>query len=155
MARTTKRTDARQRAICQAIEQGATYEMAAASAGIHRDTLHAWRSRDPAFSDALKAAEARGVLACLSRIQQAANDGQWQAAAWILERRYPADYGRRDRVQMEHSGSVDVRVLADLRGAILAAVPDAATRQRIVEALAALDAPTETHEGADADGHGE
>lgn len=80
--------------ITQAIELGATYEMAAAYGGITFETLRQWRATKPAFSEELKSAEGRAVLKWLYRIEQAANGGTWQAAAWKLERRYPNDYGR-------------------------------------------------------------
>lgn len=39
----------------------------------------------------------------LSLIQAAAGDGHWQAAAWILERKYPDRFGRRERINLEGS----------------------------------------------------
>ena len=34
-------------------------------------------------------------------IDNAAIDGTWQAAAWKLERRYPDEWGRRDRLELD------------------------------------------------------
>lgn len=48
----------------------------------------------------LKAAEAAAVTRWLGRIEQAASDGAWQAAAWKLERRHPADFGRPMKVEV-------------------------------------------------------
>lgn len=94
MGRRTKYSEEIVGRIVDAIELGATYEMAAAYGGITFETLRQWRKRYPSFSDALKQAEGRAVLKWLYRIEQAANAGTWQAAAWKLERRYPSDYGR-------------------------------------------------------------
>ncbi len=48
-------------------------------------------------------------MTALAKIQKAAADGNWQAAAWWLERRYPADWGRRV-VQSNVAGTVKVIV---------------------------------------------
>lgn len=147
MSRPTKLTPARQKAIMRAIEQGATYEHAAAAAGIHYDTLNEWRKANPEFAEALKAAEARGVLACLRRIEEAAKSGQWQAAAWILERRYPEEYGRRDRVNVHHEGEVQLQATIEARTAVLRALVDfPEARLAVAAALEQLD------ESADATG---
>lgn len=100
--RPTKLTAAVQKRVCDAIKQGATYALAAQYAGIHRDTLNEWmKAGEEAesgsfsdFSDAVKAAEGQAAITWLRRIEKAASDGNWTAAAWKLERRYPQDYGR-------------------------------------------------------------
>lgn len=106
MARPAKYTPEVRARILQALRLGATYELAAAYGGIHYDTLRTWRETKPAFSVALKEAEAVAAVGWLEKIDRAAADGVWQAAAWKLERRYPREYGR--SVQ-EHSGEVLVR----------------------------------------------
>jgi hypothetical protein len=35
------------------------------------------------------------------RIRSAAEQGQWQAAAWLLERRWPSEFGRRDTTRID------------------------------------------------------
>ena len=82
-------------AIIAAVEGGATYRHAAASVGVSERTLHDWQVRHPHFSQALKTAEASACIAAIGTIRRAAEAGTWQAAAWYLERRYPAEYGRR------------------------------------------------------------
>ena len=82
-------------AIIAAVETGATYRHAAASVGVSERTLHDWQVRHPQFSQALKTAEAMACMAAVGTIRRAAEAGTWQAAAWYLERRYPAEYGRR------------------------------------------------------------
>ena len=111
----TKLTPARQKAICQAIELGATFEHAAAAAGIHYDTFASWRKNNSAFSEALKSAEANGVVKRLERIARAAVSGAWQADAWLLERRYPQEYGKQI-VQHEGGQTLTVRFVNDWRG---------------------------------------
>ncbi len=84
------------------IRQGYTVEQACELAGIGRTTFYAWLSRGSqqpnsiygAFVDAIKKAEAESELLLLQRIEKAAERGQWQAAAWMLERRFPKLWGR-------------------------------------------------------------
>jgi hypothetical protein len=112
MVRPTKYHPARVDAICDALRAGATIEHAAEAAGIHRDTVHEWRTRYPAFADRIKEAEGAGVLASLRVIRGAAEGGTWQAAAWLLERRYPDLYGRRPVIAMATATAPDARATA-------------------------------------------
>jgi predicted nucleic-acid-binding protein len=93
MARPTKYTPETVQKITQAIELGATYELACGYAGIHYDTFNEWQKNKAEFSDAVKAAEGRAAVKWLAKIEAAAAKS-WQAAAWKLERRYPDKYGR-------------------------------------------------------------
>jgi hypothetical protein len=102
MPRPTKYTEATIERLEHAIGLGASYVQACGYAGISFQTFNEWRSTNPAFSDRLQKAEAQGVVGWLTKIEKAATDGNWQAAAWKLERRYPADYGRREAI--EHTG---------------------------------------------------
>jgi transposase-like protein len=92
--RPSKYTEERAAAIVTAIETGATYALAAAHAGVSADTLGRWRTRFADFAERIAVAEGRGALVNLGRIQQAAQEGDWRAAAWMLEHRYPHAYGR-------------------------------------------------------------
>ncbi len=94
MARPSKYTPETVKKITDAISMGATYELAAGFAGISYELFRQWREKHVAFFDAVKQAEGRAAVGWLAKIEQAANNGQWQAAAWKLERRYPSDYGR-------------------------------------------------------------
>ena len=106
----TKRTPDNARKIIDAIKLGATYELAAAYAGMSYETFNEWRKADVEFFDAIKQAEGQAAVLLLSKIEQAATDGNWQAAAWKLERRYPKMYGRTVQEQ-EHSGELKVNVV--------------------------------------------
>lgn len=73
--------------------------------GIHESTLYRWLSGKGklhrALGESLKKAEAGYKRTLLSTIRDAAmkRNGQWTAAAWLLERRYPEEFaqGARDR----------------------------------------------------------
>jgi len=113
MARSSKLTPEVQQRICDALGVGATYELAASYGGVAYETFRQWRETKPAFSGALKDAEGRAAVALLAKIQKAAGEGTWQAAAWILERRYPQLYGRTvQTVEATVTATVDATVTA-------------------------------------------
>ena len=102
-------------AVAEAVELGATWEKAADSAGIGGSTLREWKQRGEAgeapfaaFLATLKRAEGAGIARSLRNIRQAADSGSWQAAAWLLERRYPADYGRRSEIRVDSDAAADM-----------------------------------------------
>jgi hypothetical protein len=89
--------------ILKAIREGNTYEVSAKLAGISYPTLAEWRNKYPDFSEALKEADEDGERVLLDRIKTAGIEPKfWQANAWILERRFPDRWARRDR--LEHTG---------------------------------------------------
>lgn len=114
MARPTKYNRAVAERIAHAIEQGATYELAAAHGGVSYETLRVWREAKPAFSVLLEAAEAKAAMRWLTWINAAAADGDWRAAAFMLERRYPQHYGRR-ALENHISGELTIAYVNDWR----------------------------------------
>ena len=130
MPRPTKYTPECVNKITQAIRMGATYELAAAYAGVSYDSFNRWMQSKSEFCEAVKLAEGQAALIWLTKIEQAASDGQWQAAAWKLERRYPHQYGR-NVTQMEvtgkDGGAIQVIYKNDWRGVLRPAAPDAPT----------------------------
>lgn len=102
--RRSKLTSKRKAIILDAIREGNTKACAAGLAGISRDTLTNWlnRGRDDEkgtyfdFLRAFKSAEAEAEQAACAVVKAAMPD-TWQAAAWWLERRRSADYGRPTR----------------------------------------------------------
>lgn len=113
--RPTKLTRALVTAVDATIRTGAFWEEAAVSLGIGRATLYAWREKGEAdleagkatlhaeFADTLMRASAATEQAAAEAITNAFSD-DWRAAAWYLERRNPARWGK--RVELEHSGSI-------------------------------------------------
>ena len=110
--RRTKLTDDLIDKICVLVRAGNYVETAAAYAGVHKETLYQWFRRGASsrrgiyrrFADAVLKATAEAELRDLQIIASAAANGQWQAAAWRLERRVPLRWGRRDFVQAQHVG---------------------------------------------------
>ena len=101
MGRPSKFNEHTRRAILEALEVGATFQLAAYAAGICRDTLHRWLHKCKGkeyktFSDDVKKSLAKCALKDLRTIDLAAKEGNWKASAWRLERRikeYQKDTG--------------------------------------------------------------
>jgi len=100
--------------IVAAMRMGVTFETAALAAGVRKQTYYNWRRRAKRsdappelkkWAEDIRAALARGEIFNVQNIHKAADKGVWQASAWLLERRMPEKYGRREHV--EHSGGVD------------------------------------------------
>ena len=100
----------RMRRLLSAIESGLYPADAAVVAGIHRDTFWEWRADVPTVANAIRDAEsfAKGVLMANIRGHMQTN---WQASAWMAERRWPAEYGRRDRIAHTVEGVVGLQVM--------------------------------------------
>ena len=100
----------RQATLLNAIEEGLPLKEAAEIAGISYDTLNHWTKRGESesappefrqFCQLLRRSQALAMQVNVSAIREAAKR-DWRAAAWILERRFPADFARQQ--QIEHSG---------------------------------------------------
>lgn len=65
------------------IAQGSTITMACEAAGISQATLLEWRNKEPRLDALVRKARAVAARALLGRIAQ---DKDWRAAAWVLER---------------------------------------------------------------------
>lgn len=147
MGRPTKLTPEVQQRIVQAIGLGATYELAAQYGGVSYDTFNEWMKKAAGgangiyrqLSEAVQKAEGVAVVGWLAKIEKAASDGEWTAAAWKLERRYPHDYGRRAvEVSGKDGGPIRTENLSALTVADLLSLVEAAragTPAAIPEAL--------------------
>lgn len=103
--RKSKYTPETVKKLTDAIRMGSTYELACGYAGITTTTFYEWMNTKSDLPDIVKEAEGAAAVGWLAKIEKAANDGAWQAAAWKLERRYPQDYGR-TAIDIKHSGNV-------------------------------------------------
>jgi hypothetical protein len=121
MGRKSKYTPDVVKRITDAIQVGATYELACKYAGITRETFYQWINHKPDFSDAVNSAEGQAATRWLGYIEKAAQENTWQAAAWKLERRYPQQYGK---TVQEWQGKVEVdyanHILSDLDSEVMA-----------------------------------
>lgn len=104
--------------ICTAIELGATNVLAARAGGISEATFYRWLHEYPDFAQAVEDAEGAGAVRWLAVIEQAALSGNWPAAAWKLERRYPEIYGRsvQENRNFDFSKASDAELEAIVQG---------------------------------------
>ena len=105
MARPTKLTPEVQELIVDGINAGLTFRLTCARAGVNPSTFYRWLDQGEAaktgryreFCEAVERAKADSALRLVSQITlQAPTD--WRAAAFMLERRFPDDYGKRTEV---------------------------------------------------------
>ncbi len=90
-------TESHMEKLIEALRSGAYRIDASRAAGIHYNTLMAWEKKgedeqsgeNVEFLDALRKAEAEAVITNVEVITRAAQDGDWKAAAWFLEHKYP------------------------------------------------------------------
>ena len=125
MARPTKRSPEIEGLILHALEVGNTRRDSALGAGISAGTLSEWCSRFPEFLNAVEKAEALARQRFVGQIALAAKNGNWQAAAWNLERRDHENWGRRDRVDMSLEVRKEIERLTSDPAEIEAAVAEA------------------------------
>ena len=79
------------------LELGHSRRAAARLLGCAANTITRAAARDPEFFAKLADAESQADSEALKLIRQTARQERyWRAAAWVLERRNPEDYGRRD-----------------------------------------------------------
>ncbi|KKM71480.1 hypothetical protein LCGC14_1430280 [marine sediment metagenome] len=116
----TKLTNQVAETIIDHILHGCYASVACKAAGITDTTLAEWRrmggeGREPyaGFATALKAAEAECEQKLSKRLYDAGEEN-WIATATILERRFPARWGRHDRVDHELSQQ-GIELLQELR----------------------------------------
>ncbi len=100
--RPTKRTPEVRQRVLAFLRDGNTKRSAALGAGISEDTLQRWERDDAAFAADVRKAEAMAVLRNVQIIQLSAKTRTWTAAAWWLERKFPDEWARRERI--EHTG---------------------------------------------------
>lgn len=91
----------------QAISVGAYIEDACIFAGISSRQFRRWRELaeqgiEPYAErwEEINKSESQSIVRNLFNIQNASNNGTWQASAWLLERKYPEKYGRKETVNV-------------------------------------------------------
>ncbi len=100
-----------------AIALGSSINQAASAAGIDPSTFRRWRIKAEAdkepyltFFNDLMMDRDRATIRKLRIIDNAAEAGTWQAAAWWLERNFPDEYGQRTRHEVTGKDGKDLVV---------------------------------------------
>ncbi len=109
MPRPTKLTHEVQQKIGNGVSLGLTYALAANSAGITYQTLNQWLQRGQIeksgkyfqFYKYIQKCNADAAKILLERLHDAADAGNCQICMWILERRFPEDFARRQYRKMD------------------------------------------------------
>jgi hypothetical protein len=94
VGRPTKRTPAVAKRILDAIAEGFPLEAAVRSAGVGYVFFATWRIEDSDFDRRVHEAEWINIRRTIKLIRDAAKNGDWKAAAWLMERRHPDLYSR-------------------------------------------------------------
>lgn len=108
VGRKSKLTKERVDKICDALRKGNYVQTACQSVGISQTTYYKWKELGEQgvepykteFLEPTQEAEALGELALQENIYDCANEGNWTASAWILERKYPNRWARTERVDL-------------------------------------------------------
>lgn len=96
-------TDEVQEAILRTIRLGLHQDRAAMAHGVSSATMRSFKRRHPEFAKKVKEAEAAAEESFLSRLLLH-TDKQWTACAWVLERRWPERWAKRDQIEVSTKG---------------------------------------------------
>lgn len=107
--------------ICKSVRAGCSHKDAAILSGVSESTYYRWLDpkdttlpdiKKQEFRERIKKAELQ-CKAKLIRIIHKSAKTTWQSAAWLLERRYPEEYGvRQDKWQTkEDDGPLQVQIV--------------------------------------------
>ena len=108
------------RTILGAIRMGATIKQACGIAGIAVTTFNRWKHRAKEgevlyldFFEEMAMAVDQAIGRKLQVIDQAANAGNWTAAAWWLERNFPELYGQRTRAELTGKDGDAIKIVLE------------------------------------------
>ena len=109
----TVMTDEAKAKIVKAVRLGLWPDRAAEMHGIRPSSMRNERKRDAEFATALKEAEAQAEASVHGKILRHM-DKQWTACAWMLERRWPQRWAKREIVDVG-AGSDAKRLLEQIQ----------------------------------------
>ena len=121
--------------LCVYMQKGLDIDDAAKLCGISPYMLSVYRS-DPEFEEYVQECKVRCEESNLDNIKDAGDGGMWNASAWILERKFPEKYAKKDTVRHEY----DVK-LSSLLKLIIDAVNtlEPFIRQSVMQKIMELD----------------
>jgi hypothetical protein len=118
-------TAARVEAVLMGLRKGLSRTVAGQAAGVSKDSIRRWMERSATFRADTEQAEAESQSMLVGIVLAAAAKklpNTWQAAAWLLERRWPEVYGQRSKVDISLDIAEAAREVAEEFGASQEAV---------------------------------
>lgn len=118
----TKLTPELQKEFCSYVAAGITKKGACEACFITESALYDWIQKGERakaegkttiyseFAESVKKAEAKFKLSHIKNIKNAAESGNWQASAWMLERVCRDEYGKKERVEVTGKDEKPVEV---------------------------------------------
>lgn len=115
-----------QKKFLDTVKLGATIADACGVCGFSDDTLRRYLDKNASFAESYYAARHEAKVSCVASIRKAAI-GNWQAAAWFLERSDPETWGRTQKIilKVEPDLLKRLQTQADSSGVDLASVFEA------------------------------
>lgn len=119
-----KLTPAVQKMILDALDIGAPYRIAANSAGISKTSMDDWvkigeddstEGRSTKYSAFSALVKKHVAIAACKKIKTIdfASLKEWQAAAWLLERRFPDEFGRHSQLDLNAKENLDFSAMTE------------------------------------------
>ena len=102
--------------ICTYLRKGCTIEASCQAANISRSTYYKWLDEIPEFKEFVNATESDVEATLLETIQ---SYGDWRAAAWVLERRYPQRWGQKRELDVNVTKQTGTDVIAGMLSNII------------------------------------
>jgi hypothetical protein len=116
-----------QAAICEILSNANTISTACAACGIGEKTYFRWCEKHPTFLTATREARARAKIQLVDIIRNAAKTNAFHAH-WLLERSWPNEYARTERVEQigekADEKALSCNIFYDLGGHTLAELTD-------------------------------
>lgn len=119
LGRKTKLTPELQKKVCEIIKAGNYAKTACILAGISESTFYSWKKQGMneksgkylEFLESIKKAEKFAEAYFVQLIREAAENSpmNWKAAAWLLERRNPDEWGNINKMAMKHEGKMKLK----------------------------------------------
>lgn len=98
-----KITDEVKREIYAIVSVGASLKDAADYLGVSQECIYKIKQKDPEFYRGVKKAAKSGKIKLIKKVGSAK---AWQSAAWMLERRWGKQFGRKDHVSQTVNGEL-------------------------------------------------
>lgn len=132
--------------LLKAIEEGMPLKQAAMAAGVSYDSMNRWRKRGESeneplmfrkFCKELQRSEAIAMQRLIGRIQ-AAGETDWKASAWMLEKRFPEEFGKVQRVEHSAPEANPMEGFATVEPEVLRRMKKQANVVKVIERLGAI-----------------